>query len=248
MSHDFDLTGVAPRAAKVIGGFYRDVFAAGDFRLGSVHVTGSAVTPDFRPGVSDVNSIAVLEEMDFAFLDAVAGLGKKYGKRGVRAPLVMTPGYIRVSLDSFPIEFMDAKLIHKTILGADVLASLEIKRADLRLACERELKAGLLSLRQGYLQSLGSDRRLGDVLAAALSGMIALFRAVIHLKGTPPPVPKVEVLKVLDDVTEMDLSPFSRVLEARREGKALKEGAPAAFKAVYDGLEELAEELDALET
>ena len=70
----------------------------------------------------------------------------------------MTPEYIRTSLDVFPVEFLNFKLIHATVFGEDIFESLEINRMDLRRQCERELKVKLVSLRQGYISSLGDGR------------------------------------------------------------------------------------------
>ncbi|MFQ5901297.1 MAG: hypothetical protein ACE5IH_07055, partial [Thermodesulfobacteriota bacterium] len=120
-------------------------------RIDSIYVTGTAVTDDFDTGRSDVNSIFVLKEMDFKFLELVAPLGKKYGKQRVAAPLIMTPEYIKRSIDVFPVEFMNFKLIHAAVFGDDILEGIEIKMTDLRYQCERELKVKLIGLRQGYI-------------------------------------------------------------------------------------------------
>jgi len=46
-------------------------------KIHSITITGSALTDDFVTGKSDVNSIFVLTEMDFNFLELLAPLGKK---------------------------------------------------------------------------------------------------------------------------------------------------------------------------
>ena len=57
----------------------------------SITITGSALTDDFDPGKSDVNSVFVLDEMDLKFLEILAPLGKKYGRKKIAAPLIMVP-------------------------------------------------------------------------------------------------------------------------------------------------------------
>ncbi len=47
----------------------------------SIYIIGSALTKDFDPGQSDINSVFVLNRMDLKFLELVAPLGKKYGKK-----------------------------------------------------------------------------------------------------------------------------------------------------------------------
>ena len=73
----------------------------------SITITGSSLTDDFDSEKSDVNSVLVLNRMDLAFLEVLASLGKTYGKKGISAPLIMTPEYIMHSLDVFPIEFLN---------------------------------------------------------------------------------------------------------------------------------------------
>ncbi|HAV43580.1 TPA: hypothetical protein DCX15_06170 [bacterium] len=53
--------------------------------------------------------------MDLGFLKLIATLGKKYSRNKVAAPLIMTPRYIERSLDVFPIEFLNLKLIHTAV-------------------------------------------------------------------------------------------------------------------------------------
>src|SRR5208337_4794086 len=99
----------------------------------SFHIVGSAVISDYNEKISDVNSVILLRNMDLRFIAFLAPLGRKYGKKHVAAPLVMTPDYIAKSLNAFPIEFLDFKLIHKTVFGIDILKDLQIAKGSLRL-------------------------------------------------------------------------------------------------------------------
>ena len=154
-----------------------ELIAAHPGNLHSIHIVGSAVIPDYNENLSDINSVVVLNTMDLAFLQFLAPLGKKYGKKRIAAPLVMTPEYIRTSLDAFPVEFHDFKLIHKTVYGEDLFKSIELSRQYLRLQCEREIKVKLIGLRQGYLSSLGHREHYESVLVKTFTGSMALLRA-----------------------------------------------------------------------
>ena len=151
--------------------------------LHSITITGSALTDDFVSGKSDVNSVFVLGEMDLKFLKILAPLGKKYGKKRIAAPLIMTPEYIKTSLDVFPMEFLNIKLLHKTLYGEDIFESLKIDPSDLRLQCERELKVRLIGLRQGYLSCSGDEKILADMFIDSFSGYIPLFKSIIVLRN-----------------------------------------------------------------
>ena len=96
--------------------------------------------------------------MDLDFLDLLAPLGKKYGKKQIAAPLIMTPKYIDESSDVFPMEFLNIKLLHYPVFGNDIFKNLEISASYLRRQCERELKARLIGLRQGYISAAGDAK------------------------------------------------------------------------------------------
>ena len=147
----------------------------------SITLTGSALTDDFVPGKSDINSVIVLTEMDLKFLELLATLGKKYQKKRIAAPLIMTPEYVMNSLDVFPIEFLNIKLLHNTVFGENLFQDLKINRTDLRLQCERELKVRLIGLRQGYISCLGNSKMLLDMFIDSFSGYIPLFKGIILL-------------------------------------------------------------------
>jgi hypothetical protein len=181
----------------------------------SLHIVGSAVIPDYDEKRSDINSVVVLHSMDLKFIQFLAPLGRTYGKKGIAAPLVMTPEYIQASLDAFPIEFHDFRLIHTTIYGPDILKELPIDRPHVRLQAEREIKTRQIGLRQGYLSSLGRKSDLTAVLIQSFTGCMALFRAIIFLLGKEPPIGRSEVVSTLGSLTGFDTSVFQKMLQLK---------------------------------
>lgn len=117
--------------------FLEFVLAQQQKKIHSVYMVGSALTADYDPKSSDINSVIVLHKMDFKFLELLAPVGKKFGKKQVAAPLIMTPAYIEDSQDVFPIEFLNIQLNHHTVWGEDIFKALKIRKSDLRHQCER---------------------------------------------------------------------------------------------------------------
>ena len=156
---------LSPAVRAKAAPFLEDLARVAGADLHSLHVVGSAVTPDWVEGRSDVNTLLVLREMDLAVLEAIGPLGKRHRRTGIAPPLVMDTAYIAGSLDVFPMEFLELRLIHETVAGEDLLAGLEIGRADLRHQCEREVRSRLVGLRQAYLRSLGEPKALAEALA-----------------------------------------------------------------------------------
>ena len=196
--------------------FFEELLGSHSNNVHSIHITGSSLTGDFDPKASDTNSVVVLREMDLEFLKTLAPMGKKYRKKKVAAPLIMTPGYIENSLDVFPVEFLNIRLIHQTVFGDDVFASIELSTDNLRHQCERELKVKLIGLRQGYISSMGDVAMITEGLAQSITGYIPLFRALLVLLGKEPPVLNADVLKALDEATGFDCGIFHKLLEEKK--------------------------------
>lgn len=217
-------------------------------KLHSANIVGSALTRDYDPKISDINSVIVLHEMDLKFLEWLAPLGKKYGKKGIAAPLFMTPVYIDNSRDVFPIEFLNIKLLHHTVFGKDVFEDLDIDRSDLRHQCERELKVKLIGLRQGYISAAGDQKILARGFADSFAGYMPLFKAIIVLLGRETPQNNQEILSALTDITGVRTDAFKKVLALKsRQTKPTIEKLNIVFEDYYKVIEQLGEMIDALE-
>jgi hypothetical protein len=232
-------------AANKIKPFLDEVLSRDKDKIHSIHVTGTATNDDFNEKVSDVNSIIVLKKMDLKFLELLAPLGKKYSKHKVAAPLIMTPDYIKTSLDVFPVEFLNFKLIHTTVIGEDIFESIEIDRMDLRHQCERELKGKLIWLRQGYLSSMGDRKMLTDGFTGSITGYIPLFRGIISLLGKEPPISQSKVMASLSEATDINTDVFSKILKARHEKTKLSiEELNTIFENYYSATEKIGKIVD----
>lgn len=242
---EFKLEGLKPVVSERIRPFLEDVFRVFGQNIHSCYVVGSAATEDFDPGLSDINSIVVLGGMDFGSLRELAPLGKKYGKRKISAPLIMTREYILSSLDVFPVEFLSYRLVHETVYGDDMMKGVEIHPGPLRLQIERELKARLVGLERGYISGLGNPKAVSDALAASAKGYMPLFRGIITLYGDEPPVLWADVLSRLSGATGLDCGVFDRARSLRMKGTRLPVAAlTEMFEELYRDTEKLVRIVD----
>jgi len=217
-------------------------------KMHSIHIVGSALTEDFNTKTSDINSILVLKKFDLKFLEDFAPLGRKFGKKQISSPLIMTSEYISNSLDVFPIEFLTIKILHKTVFGEDVFNDLEIKKSNLKHQCERGLKVKLIGIRQGYLSSYGSKELIAEGFISSFSGYIPLFRGLILLFGKEPPKQNKEVLTTLQDVSGINTDVFKIILKAKKEKTKLSiETLNTIFEEYYQAIEKLGYITDAIE-
>jgi predicted nucleotidyltransferase len=244
---DIRLERLSPVVAKKAKSFIDEILNSYSENIHSVHIVGSSVTGDFDEKTSDINSILVLKEMDLKSIQLIAPLGRKYKKRGVAAPLIMTPEYITRSLDVFPIEFLDFKLIHETVFGEDILQDIEITTADLRQQCEREVKTKLIGLRQGYISSQGNRQILTELLVRSIAGYMPLFRGIVFLMGKEPPIRKHEVISMLSASTGINTDIFGKILDTKRRKRKLnKDELNTVFEEYYRATEKIAKVIDEL--
>jgi hypothetical protein len=242
---DLNLDKLKPLAAKRVKPFFDEILDKYSDKIHSIHVTGTAITDDFKEKTSDVNSLFVLKDMDLKFLELVAPLGKKYSKSRVAAPLIMTPEYIKTSLDVFPLEFLNFKLIHSTVFGEDILGDTEIKRLDLRHQCERELKVKLIALRQGYISSFGDKKTLSEGFVNSITSYIPLFRGIIDLLGKETPIRHSEVITALSEALDINTDIFAEILKVKHEKVKLSiDELNKNFEAFYEATEKTGKIVD----
>ena len=242
---DFNLR---EEVSKIFKPFYDALANNFTEKIHSITIIGSALTEDFDEKRSDINSILTLHKMDLKFLEDFAPLGKKFGKKRIAAPLIMTPDYISSSLDVFPIEYLNIQLSHQTVFGEDLFHQIHINKSDLRHQCERELKTKLIDLRQGYLSSLGDSKRLTQGFIDSFSGYIPLFRSIIFLLGQTPPENNEDVIKALGITSRIDTHVFMDVLrEKQKRIKLSMEQLNTIFENYYNAIEKLGSLVDEIE-
>ena len=155
--------------------------------LQSITVVGSSLTIDFKPGQSDINTVLVLNAHTLDSLKSIASHAKSMNRKKISPPLLMTSSYIERSLDVFGIELLDFQLIHQTIFGNDPFSTRTFEKKDVRLQCERELKATLIRLRQGYIAASANKKLVQDILISSVKAMSPLLRAMLWLKNIDRP-------------------------------------------------------------
>jgi len=237
-----------PDAKKKFKPFVESIMEGNRENIHSIYLTGSALTDNYHPKHSDINSIVVFYRLNVQYLSVLATLGKTYGKKSISAPLLMTPDYIQQSLDVFPIEFLDIHLLHYTWVGEDVFKDIRIDPSDLRRQCERELKVRLIGLRQNYISAAGDRKTLAQAFIRAFSGYLPLFRGIIKLHGKEPPLTNTEVLSVLEEVTGIGADPFKAIWKLKQErSKPPIQQLNTFFEDCYAVIEKLGNVINALE-
>jgi hypothetical protein len=231
-----------------VAAFAKKLTAALGDNLQSITVVGSSLTEDFKQDESDINTVLVLARQALNSLKTIAAMAKAMSKKRISPPLLMTEEYIERSCDVFGIELLDFQLTHQTILGKDPFENLSFVKTDVRVQCERELKATLIRLRQGYIASGGNRKLVRDILASAAGSLVPLLRAMLWLKDIDRAGPAEQLFRKAG--TEFSIN-VDALLDARRwrhEKPRLQEDTMAStFESVYQAVERLALAVDELE-
>ena len=186
--------------------------------LCSVVLYGSAVAGD-SVKTSDYNVLVVMNHVEAEDLLALTDLCSRWGGDGNHAPLLFASETLLRSADVFPVEFSDIKQTHRTLYGKDPFAEMEIDTALLRLELEHELKSKLIILRENFLVTKGSPKKVDGLMVASVSAFLTLFKAALRLYGEVPPAKKMEVLPMLSKHIKFDAEVFALVWEVKGGGK-----------------------------
>lgn len=187
--------------------------------LRSVVLYGSAAAGDHAGRRSDFNLLVVLGKLGVVELNALAPVVRPWLRAGNPPPLLFTEQGLRRSVDIFPIEFADMQASRRVLHGEDLVQALAVDPVDLRRQLERELKAKLIQLRQGYLLTERRRARTVGLMLESLTGILVLFRASLRLYGVDVPARKADALDALAGHISFDREVFHRLL-AVKEGRA----------------------------
>jgi hypothetical protein len=188
--------------------------AAGD-NLESVILYGSAASPEYIEGQSDINMLCVLRETTFPKLQKLSATLEWWDRKKQPAPLITTLREIQSSADVFSIEYFDMQKRHRVLFGDDPLASLTIPMQFHRAQVEYELREKLILLRQHLLLADSRKDRLWALLLDSLPSFSTLFRhALIAFDGQCSPSGR-EALSQIGTLLRVDSSAFLEVLDLR---------------------------------
>lgn len=214
----------------------------------ALHVIGSAVTDDFEPERSDINSMIVLKEMDLDFLDLLGSLCREFRDNRIHPPMLMTPKYIERRRDDSPVELLDLKLVNVLVYGVDLFSEIEIDRSRVRLQCQHELRNRLIMLSWGYVGTAGGKRELTELLHDSVFGLARLMRGILYARGEEPPITAGPLFDALSALVGGVVLSFKEVYWMKlHETKMPVSRVRAILKDYYRAIETLIDVVDQIE-
>jgi len=219
--------------------------AAYGAELRAVVLYGSAAVGEHIPKRSDYNVLVLADSLKPERLRAAAAVARAWAEAGNPAPMTMTPAEWRRSADIFPMEYADILDRHKILYGELPVEGVRVEPRHLRLQLEQEAMGKLLKLRQGVLAVGGEEKRQIDLLAASLSTIMVILRAVTRLHGDRPPADNVALSTMVAGRAGFDAAPFVRVVRHVRGEEMMTPAEVGGVLAGYlNGMEELVAYLD----
>ncbi len=130
-------------------------------------------------------SLALVQSLTLDDLGACAARTLQWHRSGCATPLLLTPHEFARSLDAFPIEYDEILATSELVAGAHPFEGLSISRADLRRACEVQVKSHLLHLREDYLEGAGRPSHVAALVKESAPAFVALIRHLARLDNAP---------------------------------------------------------------
>jgi hypothetical protein len=132
-------------------------------------------------------------------------------------PLLFTEPEWRRSADAYPLELAEMRTRYDVVRGTDPLASLVVRRHDLRLAIERELRGKLMRLRQAW--ALGGDdvAQMSELLRRSASSILLLCRGIVLLTGEAVPAGPDDVVSATARIAGFPAEAIGTVVRNRGE-------------------------------
>lgn len=207
------LGGVAALMRKPVEEYARLVKELAGTNAKALTLFGAIAAGSFDASRHTVRSVLTVGRVDLSMLRRLAEHGAKLGKAHIAAPLIMTPEYVKASLDTFPLELIEIMQQHLTLFGDEYFEDLSFEDTHVRLQCERELKAVLMGLRQGLLAAAGREKFVSALEMDVGEGLMRTLRGMLWLKGKKEARPATEVLTEVEKIADRKLTGVRTALD-----------------------------------
>ncbi|MCD4779078.1 MAG: hypothetical protein K8S27_00805 [Candidatus Omnitrophica bacterium] len=153
----------------------------------SVNVIGSALSPEFMLGQSDINLIVIYNDLEFDYLQIISsGLITRFKKFKINTRIISKRNLMS-SAPYFPIDFWSMQQQHMLLYGEDVLLEPEITHKDLLWQLNHEAKGMRMRIKQQLWQSSKNIGQARKTVLRYFNSVILLSKVFMHLKNYPIP-------------------------------------------------------------
>jgi hypothetical protein len=170
----------SPAADRIVNAL-RAIFGQ---RLRSVVAYGPHVENGGADVAEPLSCLALVANLTMSDLEASAARAHEWTRHQIATPLLLPEEEFHRSLDAFPLEYGEICRAHHVLFGGNPFDGISIERADLRRACETQIKSHLVHLREAYIEAAGTPRAIADIVTASAPAFGALLRNIARLNGS----------------------------------------------------------------
>lgn len=193
-------------------------------KLKSIFIYGSKAYYENPQNESDLNLMVIVENLTgedlkncFNPVRQWMGEGNIFDKNKNPMPVFMGEKEWFNSSDVYAMEYADIKENHKIIYGDDLICDICIKKEDLRLQCESEMKNLLMRFRGHYLMNSGCTKAINNSFIPIMKTLNAIFKAILRLKDIEVSNSAYENLNKICEMTNLDKTFFEKLLCAKEK-------------------------------
>jgi predicted nucleotidyltransferase len=190
--------------------------------LRTVLLFGSVPRGEATPGVSDLNTLVLLDSVSTAMLARVAPIVQDWIRQGNTPPHIYSVDEWSGMRDTFAMEIADMQDARDVLWGTDPVSLNAVQFSDLRLHAERETRQTLLQLRLRLTLAIDNPIDVGALLLAGLPSFSAYMRAALRLGGQEPGLDTRPVIERAAALIGSDPKPMMTCWNTRRSLRNLE--------------------------
>jgi predicted nucleotidyltransferase len=120
-------------------------------RLRSCILYGSYAKGNYIKGISDINLIVIVDDINLSDLEEIKNKLSKYAYKNLIKPFFFSEWFLLSSSDIFPVEWLDIKENHIILYGDDLTEKIKVNEEFLRVEIERKIKQLFLNLQHALI-------------------------------------------------------------------------------------------------
>ncbi len=214
-------------------------------RLRAVLVYGTHARPHPRAVKAPVQTLALVDRIEYGDLAAAAERAAVWQARGLDMPLLLPDAEFRRSLDAFPLEYGDIIAHHILLRGEDPFTGLAVAPEDLRRACEVKIRAHAIHLREGFIVAGQRPREIAQLVVASAGPFASLLETFARMTGAAPHSPPDGVAAHVARVSGLDADLLGRLLRLEEDHELDPNDAVQLYPAYLDLVQALVQVIDA---
>ena len=217
-------------------------------RLRAVLVYGTHARPHPRTVKAPVQTLALVDRLEYADLSASADRAPTWQARGLDMPLLLPESEFRRSLDAFPLEYGDIITHHILVRGVDPLEGLRVADEDMRRACEVRIRSHAIHLREGFLLAGQRPAAVAQLILGSAGPFASIAETFARVTGAPSQSPPNAVAAHVARVAGLDGALVARLLALEEDHALDASDAVHLYPPYLDVVQGLVSAIDAWAT